>query len=170
MEVPRVLNFTTDSVIVFIDWIQTQHHDQIAYTVDAIPQMTVTSTNSTGTTLQVSYNTRYNVSITATLCEYRNATTIVALNESSLYSTIIHVVRITSCPVKCVHPLNLSMIDDSVRALLDSDSTLVETNTTFSCLPGLEFRGPYKSICMVNGEWEPDPSEVDCLGKVYNIY
>ena len=71
--------------------------------------------------------------------------------------------------VKCVHPLNLPMIDESVRASLETDPPLMETNATFSCLPGLVFRGPYMSTCMENGEWEPDPRKAECLGKHTSI-
>ena len=59
------------------------------------------------------------------------------------------------------------MIDNSVRVSLDRGLALVETNATFSCLPGLAFSGPMKSMCMENGEWEPDPVEVECIGEPY---
>ena len=62
------------------------------------------------------------------------------------------------------------MIDGSVRAFLDTDPPVKETNATLNCLPGLVLRGPYISTCMGNGEWEPDPREVECLGKVSCIY
>ena len=59
------------------------------------------------------------------------------------------------------------MIDNSLRAFLDGDPALVGTNATFSCLPEQEFSGPRRSTCMENGEWEPDPKVVDCIGKLY---
>ena len=62
------------------------------------------------------------------------------------------------------------MVDNSVRVLLDNDSVLVDTNATFSCPPGLVFSGPMKSTCMENGEWEPDPREVDCIGEPRMLY
>ena len=74
------------------------------------------------------------------------------------------------CPVKCIHPHNLPMIDDSLRVSLDFDPPVMDTNATFSCLPGLVLRGPYISACMENGEWEPDPKEVECLGEIYTIH
>ena len=61
------------------------------------------------------------------------------------------------------------MIDDSLRAFLENDPALVGTNTTFSCLPGLAFSGPTKSTCMGNGEWEPDPRDAECIGKLCSI-
>ena len=33
---------------------------------------------------------------------------------------------------------------------------------TFACTSGLELSGPNSSTCMRNGEWEPDPGEVNC--------
>ena len=35
---------------------------------------------------------------------------------------------------------------------------------TYTCPPGFELTGPNASVCMRNGEWEPDPREVDCIG------
>ena len=55
------------------------------------------------------------------------------------------------------------MIDESVRVSLN-DSALVGTNATFNCLPGQVFSGPIMSTCTENGEWEPDPQQVECIG------
>ena len=38
------------------------------------------------------------------------------------------------------------------------------SNVTFSCPPELVLIGPNSSTCMGNGEWEPDPRGVKCLG------
>ena len=46
----------------------------------------------------------------------------------------------------------------------DSDLTLEGTNITFSCPPGMVLTGPTTVTCMGNGEWEPDPTEVQCKG------
>ena len=40
---------------------------------------------------------------------------------------------------------------------------------TFTCLLGLEFSGPISSMCMRNGEWDPDPGEVNCTGVLNQI-
>ena len=39
------------------------------------------------------------------------------------------------------------------------------TNVSFSCPPGLVLTRPSVLMCMGNGEWEPDPSQVRCNGK-----
>ena len=58
------------------------------------------------------------------------------------------------------------MIDDSLKVLLDSEPAVVGTNASFSCLPGQKFSGPYNtSTCTENGNWEPDPREVGCIGQ-----
>jgi hypothetical protein len=43
---------------------------------------------------------------------------------------------------------------------------------TYTCPPDPGFvpTGPNISICMGNGEWEPDPGEVDCIGAVMMLY
>ena len=38
------------------------------------------------------------------------------------------------------------------------------TSVTFSCPPELVLTGSNTSMCMRNGEWEPDPQELKCLG------
>jgi hypothetical protein len=35
---------------------------------------------------------------------------------------------------------------------------------TFTCPDGFVLTGPNSSVCARNGEWEPDPREVDCIG------
>ena len=154
----------TDSIVVFIDLNRSRHHENnTSYRIAAIPQVFAMSINSTGAQLQVSYNTQYNVSITATLCGHSNAT-IVTLTFSEYIR--LHVsVLIFIIIVKCIHPQHLQMIDDSLRVLLDNELAVVGTNASFSCLPGQMFSGPYKSTCLENGEWEPDPREVQCIGK-----
>ena len=36
---------------------------------------------------------------------------------------------------------------------------------TYTCPPGFVLTGPNVSVCTENGEWEPDPGQVDCMGK-----
>ena len=35
---------------------------------------------------------------------------------------------------------------------------------TYTCPPGFILTGPNASVCTGNGEWEPDPGRVDCIG------
>ena len=35
---------------------------------------------------------------------------------------------------------------------------------TYTCPPGFVLNGPNASICTGNGEWEPDPGQMDCIG------
>ena len=41
------------------------------------------------------------------------------------------------------------------------------TNASFSYPPGLVLTGSSTAMCMGNGVWEPDPSQVRCIGKKY---
>ena len=46
-----------------------------------------------------------------------------------------------------------------------SDSPPVEGQfITYTCPPGFIVTGLDVSVCMGNGEWEPDPGEVECIG------
>ena len=38
-------------------------------------------------------------------------------------------------------------------------------NVTFSCYSEFKLSGPNLSTCMRNGEWEPDPRDVQCRQK-----
>ena len=71
--------------------------------------------------------------------------------------------------VKCMYPLHsdpgLSTIDESVRVSIDRNPTLEGANITFTCDSGLTLVGPNSSVCFSNGQWEPDPREVECIGK-----
>ena len=42
-------------------------------------------------------------------------------------------------------------------------------NISFICPSGQALSGPNSSICMENGEWEPDPGEVECTGECFDL-
>ena len=50
----------------------------------------------------------------------------------------------------------------------DSDVFLEGANVTFTCPPGQVLIGHNTSMCMGNGEWEPDLREVTCKGEGKN--
>ena len=54
--------------------------------------------------------------------------------------------------------LLLHDVADSVVALGYSTPALEGHNVDFTCPPSLILIGPNISICMGNGEWEPDPN------------
>ena len=37
-------------------------------------------------------------------------------------------------------------------------------NVNFTCSPQHVLIGPRSAMCIGNGEWEPDPREVECKG------
>ena len=37
---------------------------------------------------------------------------------------------------------------------------------TYTCPPGFNLTGPNASVCTGNGEWEPNPGKVDCIGSI----
>jgi hypothetical protein len=60
-----------------------------------------------------------------------------------------------SDPTKLTNTLVLSYIDPAREGL----------NITFACPPGQILNGSNTSTCMGNGEWRPDPGEVECTGE-----
>ena len=45
------------------------------------------------------------------------------------------------------------------------DPALEGQTVTFSCALGQTLNGSNQSTCMGNGRWEPDPGDVECIGK-----
>ena len=43
-------------------------------------------------------------------------------------------------------------------------------NISFSCRSEFKLSGPTSSTCIRNGEWEPDPKEVECRHKGLNYF
>ena len=76
----KVLKNGMESVLVLLEWSQLPGNATV-YTVDMIPQPNNVAfiQNTTIVHLQLSYNTWYDVNVTATLCGYRNSTTMVTL-------------------------------------------------------------------------------------------
>ena len=61
------------------------------------------------------------------------------------------------------------LTDDTVAVLVSGyrEPALEGTNITLSCASGqhnVVLIGPSKSLCIGDGEWEPDPRKVQCKG------
>ena len=67
-----------------------------------------------------------------------------------------------SCTAKCYNPGVVIIADLIIDGF--EDPALEGENITFTCNNGLILVGPNSSTCMGNGEWEPDPREVNCTG------
>ena len=61
---------------------------------------------------------------------------------------------------KCDDPSKL--IHNDVIIVGYEDPALEGENITFTCPTGAILTGPNTSTCVENGEWEPDPREVEC--------
>ena len=57
--------------------------------------------------------------------------------------------------------------DNFVRITGYHNPALEGASLTFSCPPGKILSGPNMTMCMKNGEWEPDLSikDVKCVGE-----
>ena len=64
--------------------------------------------------------------------------------------------------MNCQNPAQL--VDVYVNVVGLREPTTRGANLTLACASGLMFTGPNTSTCMGNGEWEPDPSEAECIG------
>ena len=69
--------------------------------------------------------------------------------------------------VTCGHPLHDRVSgteSNSIIIMNYMDPAIEGTNITFGCPPDYVLIGPNTTTCMGNGEWEPDPREVECKG------
>ena len=61
------------------------------------------------------------------------------------------------------------MDNSSVRVVGSNEPAIEGTIVTFECASfksSLVYFGPNMTVCNSNGEWEPDPSCVKCVGKL----
>ena len=70
--------------------------------------------------------------------------------------------------VICSHPFQdrVSVDNDSVIIESYMDPSLEGAVLSFDCAPQHVLIGPNTTTCMGNGEWEPDPREVECKGII----
>ena len=72
--------------------------------------------------------------------------------------------KITFYTARCSYPLN----EDESRNITGYSASIPALEGTiimFSCAYGLELIGSTISTCMGNGEWEPDPGNIECKGE-----
>ena len=62
---------------------------------------------------------------------------------------------------RCDDPL-LPITDDSVMAVDYRNVALNGTVVTLTCPPGRMLNGPKSVMCTQTGQWEPNPSTVNC--------
>ena len=160
---------STNEVLVNLEWtlLNSQIYQQflrdiIVNTVPPLRDM-IQFTGSTRAQLVLSYNTLYNVSVTQnSTCEQLIRTSFHQLSYSKL---CMHIVcennRIIYLAGKCSNPMEMT----NALAMGYVDPALEGQTVIFSCAPGWMLNGSNQSTCMGNGRWEPDPRNVECIGK-----
>ena len=73
--------FETNGITVFLEWV---HKNGASYSVDVEPEVAVNYTGQSSAQLSLSYNLKYNISVTASLCG-RNSTSFRTLSHSKQY-------------------------------------------------------------------------------------
>ena len=59
----------------------------------------------------------------------------------------------------------MTLTQNGVQVMGYEDPALAGESIVFTCTSGQILNGPNSSICMENGEWEPDPGELNCTHK-----
>ena len=59
------------------------------------------------------------------------------------------------------------MMNDSISVLGYSHPAIVGASVNFTCPHKHLLIGPHSATCMENGEWEPDPVQVECKGELH---
>ena len=69
---------------------------------------------------------------------------------------------------KCIHPLDQAVrdreIDDLLVIIGYIDPAVEGSSVNLSCSSGV-ITGPTMTTCMLNGDWEPDPTDMECEHK-----
>ena len=66
-----------------------------------------------------------------------------------------------SASMNCPNPSRL--VDESINVIGFREPGTIGANVTLICTSGLTLIGSNASTCMGNGEWEPDPEDVECV-------
>ena len=61
----------------------------------------------------------------------------------------------------------MALVNNNVGIVGYNDRALEGDHITFTCPSGLVLNGSNSSMCVGNGEWEPDPREVNCISELY---
>ena len=75
-----------------------------------------------------------------------------------------------SLAAKCGDPLERLSVNNFIISTGYTNPALEGSSVNFSCPSELVLIGPRSSTCMRNGEWEPDPREVECKGEKPHNY
>ena len=62
----------------------------------------------------------------------------------------------------CGNPVD-RILDDGIIVSGLTIPTVIGSNVTLSCMPGMVQIGPNSSVCMESRKWDPDPSKVHCI-------
>ena len=133
----------------------------ITYTVEVDPPPDyMFRATSTSVLCGVSYNTYYNMTVIARNCKGKttHATTQLFYGRFILYTIKSDSILINLG--NCGHPA----VNDSVTIEGCALPSLNGSSITFSCSPGRAITGPTKATCDNNGQWNPSPTTVQCLG------
>ena len=59
----------------------------------------------------------------------------------------------------------IEQLDRFVNVIGYKEPAIRGTNVSFNCPKGFLLSGPDTTMCVGNGEWEPDPREAVCKGE-----
>ena len=119
--------------------------------------------------LMLSYNTLYSVSVVASLCG-QNTSHSIELHYGELlqywYGHALGSIRYITA--QCISLLHLLSEENKSLVIANYSYPAIEgTIAVFSCSSsGYMLTGPSTVTCMGNGEWVPDPREVQCEGSI----
>ena len=149
-----------------MEWTQ---EEGVQYNISVTPSVPITFIENTIVKLLLLYNMEYSLSLEAVgACENKESSNvqlfygelIVAIQINWLLITINCLCFITA---QCRN-LQLAAANDSKPSLMYDDLCLTGgTTVDFVCPSGLVLNGTMSAICMENGEWVPDPQDVNCI-------
>ena len=112
-----------------------------------------------------SYNTLYNVSIEATICEKYSKTTNIIIGQLRVcvheINCLSHTIFLATCGLLTKKSLGIS--DPMLKIGARNPVAIAGDRVIFYC-PSGELIGLNRTTCQTNGNWEPDPmaNEITC--------
>ena len=155
--------FGTTNITVTVEW--TPARDDVWYNISSEPHVDVIFTRNTSIQLIALYSTLYNVTVVASSALCNIGISRVGFNYSKCVLLPIFLILLKLlCTASCGYPVSDS-IDQALRVIGYKAPMLEGSSIKLDCFPGYAFIGPSNSsTCMGNGEWQPDPREVECEG------
>ena len=159
----------TTNVTVNVDWDPPVNNGGGAvdsYTVETSPETAILRIFSgTTATLDLSYNERYVVSVTAVNCVGSSTP---AMTDPVQFGMLFLPKSSTLLAMYFFFTAGCPLLSNPNAIFEPYTSSAVGSMISYQCRPGFIPEGRVMSVCGVNGSWVPDPEQYSCREGMYS--